>query len=420
MAAAAQASLRSLRPTRPPLLLRLLLRRPLSCAAPSRPSPAPRSPPQPQRPRPLASDERRATVRRLGLGMLGLGLGWNLARFARVGTAGCAGEPEAPPPREPGSPRANFNFIADVVEKAAPAVVYIEIVGRQPFTGQQTAVSSGSGFIVSPDGLVVTNAHVVAAGRRSSIRVRLHGGEELRAAVLAMDEHTDVALLRVHAGHDLPVLPLGRSRDVRPGEFVVALGSPFSLQNTITAGIVSSVHRGSRELGLQSDIDYIQTDAAINFGNSGGPLVNLDGEVIGVNTMKVTAGISFAIPADRIHQFLIDSHDQITSLKAPVSKKKYIGITMLTLTPRILMELQLRDRSFPSVTHGVLIHSVTPHSPASRAGLRPWDVVVEVGGLKVERVEEVFSAVQSSTTLTLAVRRGVEQLTLTVTPEAGS
>ncbi|XP_075913739.1 serine protease HTRA1B, partial [Petromyzon marinus] len=103
---------------------------------------------------------------------------------------------------------------------------------------------------------------------------------------------------------------------------------------TITAGIVSSVHRGSRELGLHSDIDYIQTDAAINFGNSGGPLVNLDGEVIGVNTMKVTAGISFAIPADRIHQFLIDSHDQINSLKAPVSKKKYIGITMLTLTPR--------------------------------------------------------------------------------------
>uniref|UniRef100_A0A8C9XGH7 HtrA serine peptidase 2-11 n=1 Tax=Sander lucioperca TaxID=283035 RepID=A0A8C9XGH7_SANLU len=143
------------------------------------------------------------------------------------------------------------------------------------------------------------------------------------------------------------------------------MGSPFALRNTITSGIISSVQRGSKELGLSnSNMEYIQTDAAIDFGNSGGPLINLDGEVIGINTMKVTAGISFAIPSDRLRLFL----DQAAKKKntwfgESKTKQRYIGVMMLTLTPSIIAELKLRDSSFPDVTHGILIHRVIMGSP---------------------------------------------------------
>ncbi|XP_004464399.2 serine protease HTRA2, mitochondrial isoform X2 [Dasypus novemcinctus] len=209
----------------------------------------------------------------------------------------------AVPGPPPTSPRSQYNFIADVVEKTAPAVVYIEILGRHPFSGREVPISNGSGFVVAADGLIVTNAHVVADRRR--VRVRLPSGDTYEATVTAVDPVADIATLRIQTKEPLPTLPLGRSSDVRQGEFVVAMGSPFALQNTITSGIVSSAQRPARDLGLpQTNVEYIQTDAAIDFGNSGGPLVNLDGEVIGVNTMKVTAGISFAIPSDRLREFL--------------------------------------------------------------------------------------------------------------------
>ncbi|XP_018431361.1 PREDICTED: serine protease HTRA2, mitochondrial-like, partial [Nanorana parkeri] len=156
-----------------------------------------------------------------------------------------------------------FNFIADVAEKTAPAVVNIEIVGRHPFTGRETVLSNGSGFLVSSDGLIVTNAHVVANKR--NVRVKLHNGDVYEAQVQATDPIQDIATIKISAKVPLPTLPLARSSEVRQGEFVVAMGTPYLLRNTVTSGIVSSVQRGSRELGLSNkDMDYIQTDAIID------------------------------------------------------------------------------------------------------------------------------------------------------------
>ncbi|XP_061737359.1 serine protease HTRA3a [Nerophis ophidion] len=217
------------------------------------------------------------------------------------------------------SPRHQFNFIADVVEKIAPAVVHIELFIRHPIFGHQVCLSSGSGFVVTPSGVIVTNAHVITyaalATGRPQLLVQLHDGDIYEAEVKEVDRKADIATIKVNPQKKLPVLSLGRSADLRPGEFVVAIGSPFALQNTVTTGIVSTAQRDGKELGIHdSDIDYIQTDAIINYGNSGGPLVNLDGEVIGINTLKVTAGISFAIPSDRIRHFLADSQKKYTSV----------------------------------------------------------------------------------------------------------
>ncbi|XP_042692839.1 serine protease HTRA2, mitochondrial, partial [Centrocercus urophasianus] len=348
--------------------------------------------------------------------------------------------PPAPPVPPPASPRAAFNFIADVVEKTAPALVYVEIVGRHPFSGREVPISNGSGFLVSPDGLIVTNAHVVANRRR--VRVKLASGEQYDAMVQDVDQVADIATIKIKPKvratwcrgslprlpsanpdpllqHPLPTLPLGRSSEVRQGEFVVAMGSPFALQNTITSGIVSSAQRGSRELGLAaSDMEYIQTDAAIDFGNSGGPLVNLDGEVIGVNTMKVTSGISFAIPSDRLRKFLQKEEQRKSSWFGNAeTKRRYIGVMMLTLTPSILAELKLRDPSFPDVSYGVLIHKVIIGSPAHQAGLKAGDVVLEINGQATRRAEDVYEAVRTQQSLALLVRRSYDTLLVSVVPE---
>ncbi|XP_056283170.1 serine protease HTRA2, mitochondrial-like [Pseudoliparis swirei] len=318
---------------------------------------------------------------------------------------------------KPDSPRFKYNFIADVVEKSTPAVVYIEIVGRHPFSGREVPLSNGSGFIISSDGLIVTNAHVVANKR--GVRVKLNNGEMYSATVQDVDPVADIATIKISASNPLPTLKLGRSSDVRQGEFVVAMGSPFSLRNTITSGIVSSVHRGSKELGLSnSNMEYIQTDAAIDFGNSGGPLINLDGEVIGINTMKVTAGISFAIPSDRVTLFLEQAANKKNSwFGESKTKRRYIGVMMLTLTPSIIEELKLRDPSFPDVTRGVLIHRVISGSPANRAGMLPGDIVGEINGVKVNTSEEIYQSVRSGDKITMVVQRGDELLQLHMTPE---
>uniref|UniRef100_A0A8C6CYC4 HtrA serine peptidase 4 n=1 Tax=Moschus moschiferus TaxID=68415 RepID=A0A8C6CYC4_MOSMO len=209
---------------------------------------------------------------------------------------------------DPGWLRSKFNFIASVVEKVAPAVVHLQLFRRSPLGSEDVPASSASGFIVSEDGLIVTNAHVLTNQQR--IQVELQSGVQYEATVKDIDHKLDLALIKIEPNTDLPVLLLGKSSDLRAGEFVVALGSPFSLQNTVTAGIVSTTQRGGKELGLKdSDMDYIQTDAIINVSHGGG-CPQPDGDVIGINTLKVTAGISFAIPSDRIRQFLAEFHER--------------------------------------------------------------------------------------------------------------
>ncbi|XP_075034861.1 serine protease HTRA2, mitochondrial [Mixophyes fleayi] len=348
--------------------------------------------------------------------VLGAGLGlWGFLRGPRGPLQVEAAKPDTPKP-DTLTPRNVFNFIADVAEKTAPAVVNIEILGRHPFTGRQTVISSGSGFLVSPDGLIVTNAHVVANKR--NVRVKLYNGDVYEASVSHMDPVQDIATIKITPKAPLPTLPLGRSSEVRQGEFVVALGTPYLLRNTITSGIVSSVHRGSQELGLShKDMDFIQTDAIIDVGNSGGPLVNLDGEVIGINTLKVTAGISFAIPSDRVQDFLQQAKTRTSSFGHSEVRHRYIGIMMLTLTSRILADLKLRDPGFPDVSHGILIHKVIIGSPAHQAGLKAGDVIMEINAQKAVTSEDVYDAVITQPKLTITIRRGYETLMVNVIPE---
>ncbi|XP_070998750.1 serine protease HTRA3-like [Oncorhynchus clarkii lewisi] len=331
--------------------------------------------------------------------------------------------PSGPAPGHPNSPRYKFNFIADVVEKMAPAVVHIELFLRHPLFGRHVPLSSGSGFIISHSGLIVTNAHVVTAAAtvtgRPQLRVQLHDGGAYEATVRDVDRKSDIATIKVNPQKKLPVLSLGRSSDLRPGEFVVAIGSPFALQNTVTTGIVSTAQRDGKELGIRdSDIDYIQTDAIINYGNSGGPLVNLDGEVIGINTLKVTAGISFAIPSDRIRRFLTESqHNKHSAVTTGVKKKRLIGIKMLTVTDGLVEEMKRQNPDFPDdVTSGVLVHQVIPESPAHRGGIEAGDVILKLNGRPLRTTDELQGALLGDGPLLLEVRRGDDELLFHIEP----
>uniref|UniRef100_A0A8C6SLZ9 HtrA serine peptidase 4 n=1 Tax=Neogobius melanostomus TaxID=47308 RepID=A0A8C6SLZ9_9GOBI len=321
------------------------------------------------------------------------------------------GECHASGLQHPLSMRYKFNFIADVVDKIVPAVVHLELFQRLPFSTVEMSVSSGSGFIVSEDGWIVTNAHVLSNKER--IKVELKSGLQYDASVKDVDQRIDIALIKIDP---LPVLPLGQSSDLRPGEFVVAVGSPFSLQNTVTTGIVSTAQRTGLELGFKdSDLDYIQTDAIINYGNSGGPLVNLDGDVIGVNTLKVAAGISFAIPADRIRQFLRESHIRQRRGNAP--SKKFIGVRMLKLTQSLIDDLQKRDTSFPNVESGLYIHEVIPGTAAARAGVQNRDVIVSINGQEARTTQDLTQMVQNAAAFTVRIRRKDEEIAITIVPE---
>ena len=266
------------------------------------------------------------------------------------------------------SNRLTRNFIADAVELTAPSVVNITTMSNRGY-------STGSGFIVDSSGLVVTNAHVVRNSNR--FKITLHDGRELVGVLHSKDKASDLALVKIvnDTGEKFPVARIGTSSTLRPGEWCIALGSPLTLQNTVTCGIISAIARQSSELGLpQLRSEFIQTDAAINRGNSGGPLVNLDGAVIGINTMKIAgAGISFAIPIDSAWQVI----EQLRENGKVV--RPYLGFTMINT---------MRHGSSSDERH-VLIVQVTPGSPAERAGLRPGDVILSFDDRPVHTMSDV-------------------------------
>ncbi|KAM7452463.1 Serine protease htra2 [Porites harrisoni] len=324
-----------------------------------------------------------------------------------------------------------FNFIADAVEIAAPAVVNIEVTGRHAgfFRGHVGPTSAGSGFIVTEDGMVLTNAHVVE--NAVNVSVKLKDGREFSGTVIDIDLENDLAAVKLDSTKNVrfPTLTLGSSATIRPGEWVIAMGSPLQLSNTITAGIVSTVHRAGEEIGLPNrEMEYIQTDAAINVGNSGGPLVNLDGHAIGINaiTVRFAAGISFSIPIDAAKDFLSGAIERVKSGKymgrntrQPLAphQRWYIGVSMLTLTPQILAELRRRDQSFNKITSGVFVPQVNHGSPAHRGGLRSGDIITKMNGKTTESSKQVYQHVHKGETLKIEVKRGEQYLNFTVQPE---
>ncbi|XP_059612101.1 serine protease HTRA2, mitochondrial [Phlebotomus argentipes] len=327
----------------------------------------------------------------------------------------------------PAQRRKDFNIIADVVEVAAPAVVYIEIntIKKHDFFNHPLTVSNGSGFIVEEDGLILTNAHVVVRQPNTRINVKLADGRNFTGVVEDVDSMTDLATVRISC-KNLPTIKLGESSVLRSGEWVVALGSPLALSNTVTAGIVSSTQRTSKELGiLGKELKYIQTDAAITFGNSGGPLVNLDGEAIGINSMKIAeaAGISFAIPIDYAKEFLKRSKERISrgGLKQQTPHRRFLGITHITITPDILHELKHHRHPMANqLDGGVLVWKVIPGSPADIAGVSHGDIVIGINGKPVKSTADILEVCQSLTetgNIRLLIYRGALKLEVSIQPE---
>ncbi len=330
------------------------------------------------------------------------------------------------------------NFIVDAVQRVGPAVVRIDasrtmaggaegsgdplfrgFFGRrvpQPSEEQERLAGSGSGFIIRKDGYILTNAHVVEAA--DEVRVKLKDGRSFVGKVLGLDPVTDVAVIKIEAS-ELPVVPVGDSEQLQPGEWAIAIGNPLGLDNTVTVGIISATGRSSSEVGAPDKrVGFIQTDAAINPGNSGGPLLNSQGEVIGMNTAIIgdAQGLGFSIPintAQRLAQQLI---------KTGKVQHPFLGVQMRTLTPDMAAQIrETPDLGFSvALDEGVLIAGVLPNSPAEAAGMQLGDVVLKVGGKPVATAQEVQDRVAEGNVgqaLPIEINRAGEVMTVAVKPQ---
>jgi serine protease Do len=298
---------------------------------------------------------------------------------------------------------------ADVVAKANPGVVSVVATRTIPAgedagageTAQEDRIQrgTGAGFIVDPEGLVVTNQHVIANADR--IRVKLYDGRTQAATVVGADNATDLALLKI-AVNDLAPLRLGDSDALRVGDSVIAIGNPLEYERSVTAGIVSALGRKVYE--AEPSESFIQTDAAINRGNSGGPLLNKRGDVIGVNTVIRSdgRGISFAVPSNVVKHVVaqLRVHGYVA--------RGYLGLTPVSLTPELREGLGLGD------LQGVVVADVSNNFPAERAGIRPYDVVTHFNGRPVAQADDFFACVANAAPqqrVELTVVRGGQPMT---------
>jgi serine protease Do len=240
---------------------------------------------------------------------------------------------------------------------------------------EQKQVAGGSGFIISPDGYIMTNNHVIEGARTVEVHMGADengiGGRTLEAKIIGRDPATDIALLKINAGQALPFVPLGDSDRIRKGDWAIAVGNPYQFENTLTVGVISAK---GRSLGLSKETssfeNFIQTDAAINFGNSGGPLMNVSGEVIGINTAirgGGAQGLGFATPINTAKRLL-------SQLKQGKVTRGYLGMGIIDVTEDVKNGFNLPD------ARGALVQTIEPGKPAERAGLQPGDIIVEADG----------------------------------------
>ena len=367
------------------------------------------------------------SLRLIGFTLIATGLSsCSLLRDLRGGSE--APKVEPPPvvhdqprsaPLQPGE-----NVIVKAVERVGPSVVRIDtekdinnpmgqLFGLGPSTQRQQG--QGSGFITRANGLIFTNEHVVRGADR--VNVTLPDGRRFQGTVLGGDPLTDVAVVKVVA-ENLPVASLGNSDQLRPGEWAIAIGNPFGLNNTVTAGIISAVDRTDANIGEGQRVPYIQTDAAVNPGNSGGPLISAAGEVIGMNTAirkAPGAGLSFAVPinlAKRIAQQIVSTGQ---------ASHPFIGVQLRSLTPQLAREINATStRCTVPVVNGVLVVDVVPDTPAESAGIRQCDLIRAVSGTPGENPSEVQLAVDRGRVgqpMQITIERdGLEQ-TLEVLPK---
>jgi serine protease Do len=271
--------------------------------------------------------------------------------------------------------------------------------------GRQAPVKgAGSGFIVNSDGYILTNTHVVA--NADTVTVRLTDRREFPAKVIGADKRTDVAVIKINASN-LPIVKLGDPSRIKPGQWVLAIGSPFGFENSATAGIISAT---SRSVPGENDVPFIQTDVAVNPGNSGGPLFNMSGEVIGINSQIFSRtggfmGVSFAIPIDVARNV----EEQLIRTGRVVRGR--IGVTIQDVNAQLAESFGL-DRP-----HGALVSSVEKDGPAAHAGIAPGDVILGVGGRPIERYGELsgaIAAMKPGSDVSLMLWRNGQQQTVTV------
>jgi serine protease Do len=327
-------------------------------------------------------------------GLLGVFLGLVLSARLGLGHDAHAAPPSPAPiavPLNPAGPGVSF---VKLVKDVGPAVVSIDVkITRQsmgmgslgglgglfPFDeGPQVGEGQGSGFLISADGYILTNDHVV--GEASDIKVALSDGRELPGKVIGTDSRTDIALIKVEDKRPFPFVRLGDSEHAEIGEWVVAIGNPFGLDHTVTAGIISAKgRRNVRPSGRKGLYDFIQTDASINPGNSGGPLLNVNGEVIGINA-AVNAqgqGIGFAIPINMAKTLLpmLKEHGKVA--------RSYLGIGLQDLTHDLARSYGLPD------AQGALINKIVAGAPAEKAGLKAGDIVTGFDGKPVRNADDL-------------------------------